>query len=152
MIPDYRPCYIPITCSWVRIRTIISRFVYLIRCVSNLSLTLDYATGWILDLRIQFLSQLLHFLILIVVDRLEDMINFLRLALRISSPIVLWSITNSLSYLPNFVVILVFTKAHLVQVVLQRLESYHHYRYVVHRLLFRSFFKDFISSFATNGV
>ena len=89
MIPDYRPCYIPITCSWVRIRTIISRFVYLIRCVSNLSLTLDYATGWILDLRIQFLSQLLHFLILIVVDRLEDMINFLRLALRISSPIVL---------------------------------------------------------------
>ena len=60
------------------------------------------------------------------------MINFLRLALRISCPIVLRSITNSLSYLTNFIVILVFTKAHLVQVVLQRLESYHHYRYVVH--------------------
>ena len=60
------------------------------------------------------------------------MINLLRLALRISCPIVLRSITNSLSYLTNFIVILVFTKAHLVQVVLQRLESYHHYRYVVH--------------------
>ena len=56
VIPDYRPCYIHITCSWVCIWTIISRFVYLIGCVSILSLALNYAADWILDLRIQFLS------------------------------------------------------------------------------------------------